>query len=237
MMKDASVLAHTCMPAASEQLPLNVPQIPPTQDVPRWTHCLLSSLFPLMFLIAVNITTICCNNQTRNPKGILGCYLLLISKIQSLGVAHLLGSLSSFHNHYFSPRHRHLLPGLLKEPLCGSPYFQSSSLPVAVTRLSLQKHRSESLHKTPQCLLCALRTNSKIRKCLLFPTFLHSPLCFIPSASHLGLLSLTVDPDPSVPLNLNVLPSGLLSFPHCKFICILRCLCENHFLLEAFSHL
>lgn len=165
-MRNATILAYTCMPGASEQLHLTVPQIPPTQDVPSWTHYLLSSLFSLMFLIAANITTIYCNNQTRNLKGILDCYLLLISKIQSLGLAHLLRSLSSFHSNYFSPCRHHLLPGLLKGPLCGSPYFQSSSLPVAVTRLSLQKHRSESWHKTSQCLLFAVRTKSKIPKWL-----------------------------------------------------------------------
>ena len=88
-MGDATILAQTCNPAATEQLHLNVPQVPPTQDVPNWTHYLLSNLFPLMFPIALNITTVYYNIKARNLNGILDCSLLLISKIQSLGPASL----------------------------------------------------------------------------------------------------------------------------------------------------
>lgn len=92
-MGDGTLLAQTCNPAATEQLHLNVPQVPPTQVVPNWSHYLLSSLFPLMFLIALNIIalniTVYYNIKARNLKGILDCSLLLISKIQSLGPASL----------------------------------------------------------------------------------------------------------------------------------------------------
>lgn len=191
---NAAFLAQTCNPAATEQLHWNVPQACQIQYMSQTrTHYL--QLFSMMFLI-VNVITVCCNKPKTQKsfftlKGILSCSLSLLSKISS-----------SSHNHCFSPC-QHLLPGLLEEPLCGSPCFQSSSLTITVVRVSLQICNSESWFRMPQCLYFARRAKYKIPEWLknlydthlLFPASLHSTL-FSLSFQTLAILGI------SVPLNL-----------------------------------
>lgn len=95
---------------------------------------------------------------------------------------------SSFHNHRFALCHHHLLPGLLKEPLCGSPCFESPSLLIIAARVSLQTYKSESWLNDPSvsCLCSSDQVqNPEIAKNL-YDAHLHYTLSLFPSKHHLG---------------------------------------------------